>query len=130
MRQAHTITWQTGDGRDVEITVGLTVPGSLAGNLRTAEQTAERAITIKARLAGQGLGGWLVRESNHPLAVAHIGKLGITAANLARIDAVIAKLEASDEYQASKRMWAKWATEQANYETDHAAIERAMRAGE
>jgi len=131
VREARRVTWQTGDGRAVVVTVGLDVPASLAGNLRTADQTPERVVRVDVTLAGKPVShAGLEPVEGHRAVVARLGKVGLVPANLERVCAAIAEVEATEEYQASERMWASWSVDRARYEAERAEVERAMRGGE
>jgi len=119
MTNTRTITWQTRDGRQVEVTVGLYVPISEALNARTADQTAERAVGYRLRFDGCDCGTvGLTMLPHHPVAVAQLGrKIGVTADNYALIQAAVAEVKDCDEYRASEAMLARAASIRA----DHAA---------
>ncbi len=89
-------SWRTGDGREATVTVTL-VTSRRVGDWGTEIACCE--INVVAEVAGQHVGVGRPEPVAHPVAVGRIGKLGMTAANLALVNAAIAELEATPEWQ-------------------------------
>jgi hypothetical protein len=119
---AKHISWVTGKGRAI-VTVKVVEDLDRVGNRRTGTAVVEIAATV----GGVDMGCTL-QTIKHPVAVAKIGNLGITAENYALILAAIAEANATPEVVAHKAAIAAGLAAVASYEADHAAVENAMNA--
>jgi hypothetical protein len=118
VKMKREITWATGDGREARVAVELiTSKTTDADGDKITVDCCE--IEITAAVNGDIIGTGRPVKASHPVAVAKIGKLGINAANLARINAAIAEIEATPEWIAKvARMEAS--NKAANEYRDHA----------
>lgn len=93
------ITWTTRDGKPVVVTVALVTERTVDadGHVITVPCCE---MTIRAEVNGVVVGYGRPERANHPVAVAKIGKLGLTADNLSRIIAAIQEIEATPEWTA------------------------------
>jgi hypothetical protein len=120
---AKQIKWETGSGREAVVTVAVVEDLDRAGNRRTGTAVVEIAATV----GGVDMGCTL-QTIKHPVAVAKIGNLGITAENYALILAAIAEANATPEVIAHKAAIAAGLAVASKYEAEHAAVEKAMNA--
>ena len=120
---AKQIKWVTGSGREAVVTVSVVEDLDRAGNRRTGTAVVE----ITATVGGVDMGCTLT-EINHPVAVAKIGNLGITAENYAAIKAAITEANATPEVIAHKAAIAAGLAAVSKYEAEHAAVKNAMNA--
>lgn len=84
--------WTTKDGRLATVTI--------------EHDAASHKVVITAELNGGMVGHGLPEPIQHPVAVARIGKLGITAGQLADIMAFVAEIKASPEWVAREAEFA------------------------
>jgi hypothetical protein len=118
------ITWTLSTGKEAKVTVELTTEETInADGHKVTVPCCD--MTIRAEIEGMGVVGW-----GHPqkaqTAVAKIGKLGIIKDNLDRINAAIAEIEATPEWQAKIERAEKAAKESAEYERHRAKMKRVM----
>jgi len=91
--------WTTGDGRTAEVTVSLITSKVLdADGDKITVKCCEMEIT--ATVNGEQVGYGYPQTVNHPVAVAMIGKLGISKANMVKVKAAIDEIKATPEWQA------------------------------
>lgn len=94
------VAWINGAGKLVTVTVALTTERIIdADGDKVTVPCCE--MSIAAEIDGMGhVGSGRPQRANHPVAVAKIGQLGITADNLSRINAAIKEIEATPEWAA------------------------------
>jgi hypothetical protein len=116
------ITWTTGDNGQARVRVLLITSKVLdADGDKIAVPCCE--MTITADINGERIGYGIPQRVDHPVAVARIGKLGINADNMARVEAAINDIKASPEWQAHEAKIE--ANRKANIEYDrHSAMMR------
>ena len=118
------ITWTTGTNQKATVTVELITSKVIdADGCQIWVRCCETRIlaTIDGQITGIG-----IKYVNHPVAVAKIGKLGISAANLDRINTAIAEIEATPEWQAKIEGEKIAARESEEYEIHHNAVKKMM----
>ena len=115
------IKWATSSGRPAVVTVEVVEDLDRVGNRRAGTAVVE----ISATVGGVGQGCYITLIK-HPVAVAKIGNLGISAGNYALILAAIAAANATPEVVAHKAAIAAGLAAVSKYETEHAAVTRAM----
>ena len=120
------ITWTTGAGKEARVTVALETERSIdADGHKVTVACCE--INITAEIDGMGIvGTGRPQKANHPIAVAKIGNLGITADNLARIHVAIEEIEATPAWVAKVAGIAKAEKEGREYEAHRAKMRRVM----
>ena len=92
-------TWTTSDGRTAEVTVSLITSKELdADGDKITVPCCE--MTIRATVNGEMVGYGYPQAIKHPVAVAMIGKLGISKANMVKVKAAIDEIKATPEWQA------------------------------
>jgi hypothetical protein len=119
---AKQISWETSKGRAI-VTVKVVEDLDRVGNRRTGTAVVHVSATVRG--VDQGC---TLTEIKHPVAVAKIGNLGLTAENYALILAAIAEANATPEVIAHKAAIAAGLAAVASYEADHAAVLNAMNA--
>ena len=120
------ITWTAGNGKEAKVEISLILGKELdADGDKVTVACCE--IEIIASVEGMGcIGTGRPQKANHPVAVAKIGKLGINADNLSRINAAIAEIEATPEWIAKLARIAKAEKESAEYDKHQAMMRRVM----
>lgn len=120
------ITWITGTGKEAKVTVALKTERIIdADGDKVTVACCEMDIT--AEIEGMGIvGSGRPQKADHPVAVAKIGKLGINADNLARINAAIAEVEATPEWIAKVARIAQAEKEGREYDKHRAMMRRVM----
>ena len=120
------ITWTTGTGKEAKVTVALRTERIIdADGDKVTVACCEMDIT--AEIDGMGhVGSGLPQKADHPIAVAKIGKLGINADNLARINAAIAEIEATPEWIDKSKRAAQAEKEGQEYDKHRAMMRRVM----
>jgi len=120
------ITWITGTGKEAKVTVSLETEKTLwADGDEITVKCCE--IKITAEVEGMGpIGTGRPQSANHPQVVAKIGKLGIAAENLARINAAIAEVEATPEWAAKMARIAQAEKEGREYDAHRAMMRKVM----
>ena len=88
-----TITWTTGDGRKVELTLSVEFGLDRQGRRRTS---GRKEVVESVTLDGEPVAhAYCVTKTSHPVAVAKIGNIGINQANYDRYLAAYAEVEAT-----------------------------------
>jgi hypothetical protein len=119
------ITWITGTGKEAKVTVALKLEKEIWIDQPATVACCEMDIT--AEIEGMGIvGSGRPQKADHPVAVAKIGKLGINADNLARINAAIAEVEATPEWIAKVARIAQAEKEGREYDKHRAMMRRVM----
>lgn len=119
------ITWITGTGKEAKVTVALKLEKEIWIDQPATVACCEMDIT--AEIDGMGIvGSGRPQKADHPVAVAKIGKLGINADNLARINAAIAEVEATPEWIAKVALIAQAEKEGREYDKHRAMMRRVM----
>lgn len=119
------ITWITGTGKEAKVTVALKLEKEIWIDQPATVACCE--IDITAEIEGMGIvGSGRPQKADHPVAVAKIGKLGINADNLARINAAIAEVEATPEWIAKVARIAQAEKEGREYDKHRAMMRRVM----
>jgi hypothetical protein len=119
------ITWITGTGKEAKVTVALKLEKEIWIDQPATVACCEMDIT--AEIEGMGfVGSGRPQKADHPVAVAKIGKLGINADNLARINAAIAEVEATPEWIAKVARIAQAEKEGREYDKHRAMMRRVM----
>ena len=119
------IEWTTGTKQTAMVTVSLITSKTLdADGDKITVDCCE--MQIMAYIDGQFVGSGAPQKANHPVAVAKIGKLGITQTNLDRINAAIAEIEATPEWQAKKAREAQSLKNSIAYDDHRAKMRKIM----
>jgi hypothetical protein len=119
------ITWITGTGKEAKVTVALKLEKEIWIDQPATVACCEMDIT--AEIEGMGIvGSGRPQKADHPVAVAKIGKLGINADNLARINAAIAEVEATPEWIAKVARITQAEKEGREYDKHRAMMRRVM----
>jgi len=119
------ITWITGTGKEAKVTVALKLEKEIWIDEPSTVACCEMEIT--AEIDGMGIvGSGRPQQADHPVAVAKIGKLGIGADNLARINGAIAEIEATPEWTAKVARIAQAEKEGREYDKHRAMMRRVM----
>lgn len=119
------ITWITGTGKEAKVTVALKLEKEIWIDQPATVACCEMDIT--AEIEGMVIvGSGRPQKADHPVAVAKIGKLGINADNLARINAAIAEVEATPEWIAKVARIAQAEKEGREYDKHRAMMRRVM----
>lgn len=118
------ITWTTGDGRTVNVSVELQTEKEVWIDEVVTVACCE--INIIAEVNGEIIGTGRPVKANHPVAVARIGNLGISSANLANINSAIAEVEATPEWQNKLRGIAAAEKEATEYDKHRAMMHKVM----
>lgn len=120
------ISWTTGSGRTalVEI-VHQTERTHYCDGHQTTVPCCKLCITAEVEGTGT-VGSGRPEPCDHPVAVAKIGRLGIPAGPLARIEAAIAEVEATSEWQAKVARAEQARLDEAEYDAGYARVRWAM----
>lgn len=119
------ITWITGTGKEARVTVALKLEKEIWIDEPATVACCEMDIT--AEIEGMGfVGSGRPQKAAHPVAVAKIGKLGINADNLARINAAITEVEATPEWVAKVARIAQAEKEGREYDKHRAKMRKIM----
>ena len=120
------ITWTTGTGKTATVIVSLITSKTIdADGDKVTVACCEMEITADVDGIGY-MGSGRPVKANHPVAVAKIGNLGISAENLAKITAAIAEIEATPEWIAKVAGIAKAEKGGKEYEAHRAKMRRVM----
>jgi len=119
------ITWITGTGKEARVTVALKLEKEIWIDEPATVACCEMDITAEIEDMGF-VGSGRPQKAAHPVAVAKIGKLGINADNLARINAAITEVEATPEWVAKVARIAKAEKESQKYDKHRAMMRRVM----
>lgn len=123
------IEWTTKTGKKATVTVGLQTSKTvnLNGDVVTV-QTCE--LYVSAEVDGLGVvGSGEPVKVKHPVAVATIGKLALTAENLAAVEHAIDTVKNAPEWQAKESIDSAARESARRYDESTARIRRAMGAG-
>lgn len=121
------ITWITGTGKEAKVTVALKTERIIdADGDKVTVACCEMDIT--AEIEGMGFVGSGRPQKITPQqgCIARIGKLGINADNLARINAAIAEVEATPEWIAKVARITQAEKEGREYDKHRAMMRRVM----
>jgi len=122
----ETITWTTGSGQEIEVTVAGEYDLDRRGVRRTGgRKIVEIALMVDGEDA-EAFGGLV--PINHPKAAAKIGDVGLTRENYDRVKAAIAAVEA--EIAEHNAACDRHADSIDAIDEGRRSIERAMRCGE
>ena len=82
------INWTTASGANIEVTVSTDYRLDLQGNRKTS---GERQVIIRATINGveQDCHRGIMPVSNHPVVIAALGKIGLTAETLPPVQAAV-----------------------------------------
>ena len=119
------ITWTTGNGSTATVKVEVCECANRSGNPMPG--TAE--LSVSGYIDGNYIGSG-IQKINHPVAVAKIGRLGITREHYDRINAAIAEARQDPDLAAYEAACAKAEAERAEYEAHYATVCGAMAGGE
>jgi len=119
------IAWNTKDGKEVKVEIELQTKKTLFADGYNLE-TECCELNIRAIVGGEVVGYGRPEKANHPVAVAKIGKLGITKENLDKINDAIAAIEDTPEWRTKieKEMKAEKAGRE--YEAHRAKMRKIM----
>ena len=119
------VTWKTETGKKVEAKISLETEKTIwADGDKVVVACCE--MRIIATIDEQFVGSGKPEKANHPTCVAKIGKLGITTEHLTLINAAIARVEASPEWQAKLQRIIKAEKEGREYETHRERMRKIM----
>ena len=119
-------TWTTGDGRTAEVAVRLITSKVLdADGDKITVSCCE--MEIVATVNGERVGYGYPQTVNHPVAVAKIGKLGISKTNMVKVEAAINEIKATPEWQAKEAREEQNRKDEIAYERHYAKMRKAMR---
>lgn len=120
------ITWITGTGKEAKVTVALKLEKEIWIDQPATVACCEMDIT--AEIEGMGFVGSGRPQKITPQqgCIARIGKLGINADNLARINAAIAEVEATPEWIAKVARITQAEKEGREYDKHRAMMRRVM----
>ncbi len=118
-------TWTTSDGRTAEVTVTLITSKALdADGDKITVPCCEMEIT--ATVNGEQVGYGYPQAINHPVAVAMIGKLGISKANMVKVEAAIDEIKATPEWQAKTAREEQNRKDEIEYDKHYAKMRKIM----
>jgi len=118
-------TWTTSDGRTAEVTVTLITSKALdADGDKITVPCCEMEIT--ATVNGEQVGYGYPQAINHPVAVAMIGKLGISKANMVKVEAAINEIKATPEWQAKTAREEQNRKDEIEYDKHYAKMRKIM----
>ena len=118
--------WTTSDGRTAEVTVTLITSKVLdADGDKITVKCCE--MVIRATVNGEMVGYGYPQTISHPVAVAMIGKLGISKTNMVKVKAAIDEIKATPEWQAKVAREEQNRNDQIAYDKHCAKMHKAMR---
>lgn len=127
-----TATWKTSNNLNVTVTASLTTKKTVDLDGDKFETTC-CAKSVVARIDGMGAVGYGVETFKAPVTsktgivmVGCIGKLGLTAENMAAVKAIVAEIESAPEWQEKIRRQAASRKAEEEYEAHRRAMERIM----
>ena len=121
----HEITWTGKTGKTATVTVELVTERThYADGANVTVPCCE--MRIEGSVSGHGVVGYNVRRVSHPGIAGACGKLGIPAEQMDLIEAAIAEVEATPEWQAKLEREAEAHRQALEHEAGAARIERAM----
>lgn len=127
----YTITWTLSDGRTATATVRLE---HVLDRIGTNEWTGKPIIKdrgyelrVIGEVEGRVYGQWMSKGCRLDGYGAVIGKLAVPDAQVAEIDAAIARLKQSPEWQEQEARWAEHAAEMDDYDAHTRRMGRIMR---
>jgi len=119
------ITWTTRDGKAVEVVVALVTEREVdADGHRVTVPCCE--INVKALVGGITVGYGRPERASHSVAVAKIGKLGLTADNLAAMNAAIGEIEDGPDWTAKIEREARADESRREYDKHRAMMKKVM----
>lgn len=124
-----TTNWIAPNGAEVEVTAELVTTREINADGHKVAVTTPAEIRVAIAVAGQvvGAGRPNRRVAGLPVGrISAIGRAALNAEQTAKVEAMIAKLEATPEWQAKLAMEEQRRQEAAEYEDSRRAIRRAM----
>ena len=122
----ETITWTTKTGKAVEVTVELKTTRTINADGDKVDVKCCK-MEIFAKVEGMGIvGSGRPERIKQGDLVANIGKLGINAENLAKIESAIADIEATPEWQAKLAARPQAEKEEREYDAHRAKMRKVM----
>lgn len=119
------VRWQTGDGREARVTIELKTKNTVWADGDEVQVDCCEMI-IKAEVGGQTVGLGDPIKINHPVAVAKIGQLAMTADNYNKVITAIRKIEETPEWQAKIEREKKALEADREYEAHRAKMKKVM----
>lgn len=119
------ITWKTQSGSKAEVAISLVTERVInADGHSVVTHCCE--IRIEATVDGRDMGYGEPIEINHPIAVARIGNLAMTAENFVRVEAAIAKIKSAPDWIEKREREATAIAAEREYQEGYEKIKRAM----